>query len=159
EEVNGRQRWVCEAQAQEGASAGVITAYAVGIKDLKSNSPVPMRIVKVTSTTESQPLAAAGVIADFMISGCGGRVEPTSETAPPLPPGTGNDHQFLTAVLPYTPPPGFQSAATECRASSSDYGGSAPGTVNAYAINLLLDRDILSRAYTDAGTTMGRAST
>jgi len=143
--------WVCEAQAQGAHPAGVIAAYAVGIKDLKSDFPVPMRIVKATSTPGSQPLATADLIPGFVISGCGARVEPPFETAAPGPYRVPTDHQFVTAMFPNTSAGSANGPATECQAKASDYGASAPGTVSAYAINLLLDRDMLSRAYRDPG--------
>lgn len=138
---SGAHVWVCEAQQQQQSyGAGVVTAYAVGIKDVVNNIAPPMRIVKVTSAAGSQPATAAALLAGgFAISGCGARVERA--------PGAGNqpDRQLLTAMFPNTT--SANGAATECQAKASDYGASAPGAVSAYAINLLLDRAMLSAVH------------
>ncbi len=145
---DSKQMWVCAAQARNAYPAGIITAYAVGIKDLKSGLPVPMRIVKMASTEGFQPAATADLIPGFVISGCGASVEPAS--GPALWSGGAIDRQFLTGVFPNTSA-ASPKVASGCQATASDYGTSASGTVSAYAINLLLDRDVVGTVYPNQG--------
>ncbi len=140
---NGNQMWVCETQSllddpakKPEYPAGIVHAYAVSIRDRENGLPIPMSIVKATSPIASQPTASAALATGgFVISGCGGKVEP----------GTPVNHQFLTAAFPLTAAANPTGPALACQASASDYGASAPGIVDAYAINLLLDRPLLTR--------------
>jgi len=54
------------------------------------------------------------------------------------------DRQLLTAAFPVTAANAPNGPATGCQAAASDYGASAPGMVDAYAVNLLLDRVVLT---------------
>jgi hypothetical protein len=74
-EASGNQHWVCEAPRQQQQYEGdIITAYAIGIKDVIDNIAPPMRIVKSTSPTGgSHPTATADLLSGgFAISGCRG---------------------------------------------------------------------------------------
>jgi IPT/TIG domain len=100
----------------------------------------------VASTAASPTAATADLIAGFLISGCGARVEPPPG---PAPAGGPIDRQMLTAIFPNTSPNGVASG---CQAKASDNGAPAPGSVSAYAINLLLDRDELGTVYPNNGS-------
>ena len=143
-ESNGVQEWICEWQVQAlQFPAGIITAYAIGIMDTATRTfPVPMVITKTSSTAASQPSAtAAPSPGGYLISGCGARVEPSAHEPGQL--RFPVDRQLLTAVYPLTAAGSPNGPGTGCQANASDYGVSAPGIVDAYAVNLLLDRPIL----------------
>jgi hypothetical protein len=143
---DGTQMWVCEAQEQDSYAPGLITAFAVGIRDAINNFAPPMKIVQVTSTPGTQPEATAALAAGgFVISGCGGKVE----AQPASPFGISPDHQLLTAVFPNA----SAGSVSGCEAKASDYGAATSGAITAYAVNLLLDRDVLTSAYPNEGPT------
>ena len=59
----------------------------------------------------------------------------------------GVDRQLLTAAFPVTASGVPNGPATGCQADASDNGASAPGIVDAYAVNLLLDRAMLTASF------------
>ena len=128
---DGKQTWVCEAQARGEYPAGIITAYAVGIKDLKSDLPVPMRIPQ---QRQMQFLASLSV-------GCGARAEPGPGLEGAI------DRQFLTAIFPNAGGVRRRGFAPRSYVRRCARRASASGTVSAYAINLLLDRGVLGTVY------------
>jgi hypothetical protein len=157
QEASGAQMWVCETQAGALFDAGVITAYAIGIKDTLSYSAPPMRIVTGSSAAAARPTASVGGVGEgFVISACGARMVPNERPIPAgklMPP----DYLALTEMSPTTPSNALNRAATGCKASASDYGTSAAGKVTAYSVNLLLDRAKLSSISTStshAGTVL-----
>ena len=136
-DANGHQMWVCESQTEATVPAGVITAYAVGIADTETGADIPLMITSAASTASSQPSATAPLAPNgFLITGCGARVELG-------PVGTLFEHQLLTAIFPTTASSAPNGPATGCQAGASDYGASASGKVDAYAVNLLLNRAVI----------------
>jgi hypothetical protein len=126
--------WVCVAQSRQGPAAQ-ITAYILGIKPTLPTVMQPrLLITKATSGPASSPSATAPLAGPgFVITGCGGNVtlKIKNVVQRQFLPG-----QPLTGIFPVVVPNGDQASA--CQATSSDHNQSGPGTVTAYAVNLLL---------------------
>jgi hypothetical protein len=126
--------WVCVAQSRSGFAPRVL-ANIIGISSARPTVKQPqVLITKATSGPTSSPIATAAVAGPgYVIVGCGGNLTlPNSPGIPFLPPPA----QPLTAIYPILNQ--NNSTATACQATSRDHNQSGPGTLTAYAVNLLL---------------------
>jgi hypothetical protein len=133
-----QRSWICEAELDANARlptaamnalwTNPLTAYVVGIKPTVSAMLQPiMRITKTTAAPGTKPTATSDLFADgFLITGGGGQAVPQKQI-------TGK--MYLTGMLPVTSSSVANAPANQWQANAN--GGTSPGTVTSYAINVL----------------------